>query len=224
MRKFRKTFWVLGLILVLTGAGAATGPVLAPRLSGRVAVTATQALIMARPLVDTLGTPVPTIIGGSTGTYVTANQLPANARGYASLNDTATQFTVSADLVATSSYFDVVLPVGNNANNQVVAELKLSIPDGLDVDIEQSGPVNVTTSLGPIIQTAIAGKMRVGRMDANTWEATWPANTPTTESAIEQPSLINIVAYNGFVLHIALHNGTPPGFYQIQGTLTPRNI
>ena len=223
MQKYGKSLLTLGLVIVVAGAGAAVGPILAQRLTVRTTVTATQALHLDLPLVDMAFTPFPTVISGSTPTYKTAQQLPQGARVYESLTDTSTEFTVAADLTATSSKFDVIVPIGNLSNNQVVARLELDIPDGLDVDIERSGPVNVNT-LVPAI-TSIAGKANFTRINPNTWEGTWPPQTATSEAAIEGVfPFTPITAYNGFVMHIALHNGTPPGFYLIQGKVVPRNV
>ncbi len=222
MLKIGKGFAVMGMIAVLAGAGAAVGPILAQKLPGRTAVTATQALKLALPLVDMAYTPVPTIIGGATGTtYVTAQQLPQGARIYESIDETSTQFTVAADLTATSSKFDVIVPIANLSNNQIIAQLQLEVPEGVDVDVERSGPVDVTSFIPPDV--SVAGKVGITRINATTWEGTWPPFTPSSEVAIDS-SLVNIVGYNGFVLHIALHNGTPPGFYVIQGKVIPRNV
>lgn len=227
MRRLDKRLATLGLIIILGGAGAAVGPVLARQLAGRTTVTATQALNLQLPLVDGADIPIlaRTVIGGGTlPGFTLAQQLPPKARIYQSLNDTSLQFTVAVDLVATSGKFDVVVPIGNLSNNQVIAQLQLHVPEGLDVDVVTSGPVDVLTT-APATVTPIAGKATFTRLNANTWEGTWQPATATYEEEIQDsfPPL-TIVAYNGFVMHVALHNGTPPGFYVIQGTLVPRNV
>lgn len=155
--KYKIPKFILVVILVATGAGAAVGPVLAPRLTGKLAVTATQALQIERGAVGGYG-PVPGI-----------NVPVGAARSYVSLNDTHTQFTAAFDMVPTGSVLWLKLPIDNTSNNQILAKLTLDVPDGISYDIVDN-PILLTTG----------GTTAVGRLGRNTWEVRFqPSASPS---------------------------------------------
>lgn len=216
----RLPYWMMGALLISVGAGAAVGPVLAARLTGRVAIIATQALTFSTPLVAVPGGP-PLYIGGATGTYLYPVQVPGGTRTFADLNDQKIEFTVSIDLLPTSSKFDILVPMANASNNQVIAQLTLEVPEQVLVDVERLNSVVVTTQNFPVVlTTTIGGQLTVGRTSASTWEILAPPLVPYTQAALEYTGT-QITAYNGLLLHVGLPNGTPPGFYQIKGRIEP---
>ncbi len=216
----RIPYWIVGALLISIGAGAAVGPVLAARLTGKVAIIATQALTFSTPLVAVPGGP-PLYVGGATGTYLLPVAVPGGTRTFSDLNDQKIEFTVSVDLLPTSSKFDILVPMANSANNQVIAQLTLEVPDQVLVDVERLGSVVVTTQNAPVVlTTTIGGQLTLGRTSANTWEIHAPPLVDYTQSALEF-SGAQITAYNGLWLHVGMPNGTPPGFYQIKGKIEP---
>jgi len=216
----RMSYWILGALVVSIGAGAAVGPVLAARLTGKVAIIATQALSFSTPLVGVPWGP-PLYIGGATGTYVYPVAVPGGTRTFSDLNDQKIEFTVSIDLLPTSSKFDILVPMANISNNQVIAQLTLDVPEAVLVDIERLGSVVVTTQNAPVVlTTTVGGQLTVGRTSANTWEILAPPLVPYTQTALEYTGA-QITGYNGLLLHVGMPNGTPPGFYQIKGKIEP---
>lgn len=257
MRSRRTPSWLALLVLVAAGAGAAVGPTLAPRLTGRVAVTATQAVTIRRvptaatsfdglaasqPINET--NPAAGLLTGQPGILVPLSSmssaygsgrylmtaepdltyLPSGTRSYVSLNDTGTQFTIALDMLPTSSKFDVVVSLNNSSNNQVLADLNLDIPDGLTIDIEKIA-IQQPGGGGPV--DAKAGKVSLGRMSPNSWELTLAANTGNYDDILSRTDGGGFgvgMPASGFIMHVAMANGTPPGFFQIQGTLQAKNV
>lgn len=162
MRIFGKFYvpkWLLAAVLVAAGAGAAVGPVLAPKLMGRQAITATQALQLASSASFGWGYNMSTNLP-------TLGTAPGNVRTYYSVNDTKTQFTVGFDMVPTSSVIWTSVPITSISNNQILAKLTLDVPDGISVDVTElnSGSAPHSTV--------------VGRLGANTWELNFgPSST-----------------------------------------------
>lgn len=252
VRVYAMPKWLVAVLLLAAGAGAAVGPVLAARLTSGINLTATQAVsvrnvpaAILNPQTNTRGPLTETdaqygLITGSPGILLTTatmgpcytaiyqlsgggtfTGIPANARSFVSLNDTGTDFTVAVDMLPTSSKFDVAVPLYNSANNQQLERLTLDIPDGLLVDLEsiRLAAAGVTT----------ANKASIGRLTANTWEITLQPNLgPGTYDdfiSITDATLNHTVAApaSGFIIHVALQNGTPPGFYAIRGRLEAEN-
>ncbi len=256
MRGYTLPKWLVAVLLLAAGAGAAVGPVMAARLTGRVNIVASQAisvrnvptsalplwgsaplttatvnatdpsrgLIAQQPGVLVL-TPFMSSLNCYNGIYnmsVGGNliPIPGNARSYVSLNDTGTDFTIAIDLLPTSSKFDIAIPLYNSANNQQLAELTLDIPDGVMVDLEQ---IQLDAS-PPIPGTNMAA---IGRTSANTWEVRLQPNLGTYYDFIAipngNPGEYMAAPASGIIVHVALANGTPPGFYAIRGKLQAQN-
>ena len=156
--KYHIPKWVLGIVLVAAGAGAAVGPVLAPKLMGRTAITATQALQFATSATFGWGYDFDENVP-------TPGSVPGNARTYYSVNDTRTQFTVGFDMIPTSSVLWVNVPVKSISNNQILAKLTLDVPDGISVDVIDSDDYSSPLST------------QVGRLGANTWEMNFQADS-----------------------------------------------
>lgn len=210
----RNYMWIVTVLLVATGAGAAVGPVLSPRLTGRVAITATQALQFEQPIVPTVLSPQ-YYLGASDVFPPPYAKAPAITRVYTSLNDQKTDFTVSVDLLPTSSKFDILLPIGNLANNQVLALLTLDSGGCLELDVEPLG--HVYAYGGQPNPINVGGLVKIGRMGPNSWEIMAPARTHASDTAN------GITGYNGAWIHVALANGLPPGYYTLRGTLEAQN-
>jgi len=256
MRGYTLPKWLVAVLLLAAGAGAAVGPVMAARLTGRVNITASQAISVravptgALPLLQNPSTtvvvndtdPAHGLIGGAPGILVQTPgmaslgcynnvfnmsvggnmiPIPASARSFVSINDTGTDFTVAIDLLPTSSKFDIAIPLYNSANNQQLAELTLDIPDGVMVDLEQI-KLNATP---PIPGTDMA---TIGRTSANTWQVRLQPNLGTYYDFIAMnssvPNVYLATPASGIIVHVALANGTPPGFYAIRGKLQAQNL
>lgn len=256
MRGYTLPKWLVAVLLLAAGAGAAVGPVMAARLTGRVNITASQAISVRTvpsgplPLLQNpaqmvnITDPDPShgLIAGAPGILVLTPSIanwnsytgvynlsvggplipiPASARSFVSVNDTGTDFTVAVDLLPTSSKFDIAIPLYNSANSQQLAELTLDIPDGVMVDLEQ---IKLNTGTNPPIHgTNMAS---IGRTSANTWEVRLQPNQGTYYDFVGINSSGNYLAApaSGIIIHVALANGTPPGFYAIRGKLQAENV
>lgn len=209
---------LLAALLIAIGTGAAVGPVLASRLSGRASITSTQALALSLPLIASHG--ITYHVGGATSSgYLPALAVPAGARPFSDLTSDKVAFTVAVDLLPTGSKFDVLLPVANAANNPLTATISLDVPEGILVDAEAIGAITVATGPGAVV--TVGGQLNVGRTTASTWEVWAPAFMRDHESAVEAGTGNQITGYSGILLHVALPNRTPPGFYSLRGRIEP---
>jgi hypothetical protein len=114
--------WLLILTLVVAGAGAAVGTVLAGQIGGEMPVTVSQALV------------------------VKAVDIPdANVdEDFTSLSDDGTGFTAAAE-VDTGMDYTIDLALGNNGDEALVGKLTLILPDGITVSLaEADGVTNLT--------------------------------------------------------------------------------
>ena len=227
---------LIATLLVMLGAGAAVGPVLAPKLLSKTAVTATQALqiydgTIAPGNLDV--TTVPCDGTESSGSCNTVIPLPANTRWYKSVSDDRTKFTVAIDMFPTSSYLRIHVPIINRSNNQVLARLKLNVPDGLDYYVSpyydavgQADALGLNPSLPDDPQGLLDSTKAIYnliRIDANTWEIKM---MPSAVHPTFNPNAMGGPIGDVFDVHLdlALSNGTPPGFYLITGTVDALNV
>jgi len=112
--------WLLIATLVLAGAGAAVGTVLAGKITAEVPVTVEQAQVVRSK---------PTQVTG-----YEADQF------FASMKDDGTAFTAAAELNTGDEWrFDV--PISNNSAAPLVGEVTLTFPTGLTLDVD-SGHTN----------------------------------------------------------------------------------
>lgn len=193
--------WLLAVLLVAAGAGAAAGPVLASRLVGNASITVSQALSYGTLLIGDNTTP----FSGLPGSILVAP--PAGARAYVSVSDNQTQFTASVDMLPTGARYDMAVPITNRSNNPMRAQLILDIPEILMVDVE---PIGVLA-----YAPGTSGLLRVGRTSSNTWEFTAPAGIVGTDGTNR--------LLNGLVVHVALPSSAPPGFYTIRARIDALN-
>lgn len=103
--------WIIIGALLASGAGAAVGTVLSGSIVGKAPVTVSQALLLSgKPSIS--------------GSY---------DREFTSISDDNAGFTAAVEL-NNGDKFTIDLPWKNHSAENVVAELKLSIPDPLQVD------------------------------------------------------------------------------------------
>jgi len=215
-------------LLVMLGAGAAVGPVLAPKLLARTAVTATQALQIVPHTVEVTAITCGANNSSDACQAAYPGTLGGNARVYTSVSDDRTKFTAAVDLLPTSSYLRLHIGVINTANNQVLARLKLNVPDGFDYFVspyyyvvgEANFPAPNTDPTGQLDR--VKAIYNLTRLDVNTWEIKL---MPSARGTLN-PHAISFSPGDIYDIHIdfALRNGTPPGFYVIQGSLEAPSV
>lgn len=117
--------WLLVLTLLVAGAGAAVGTVLAGQITGEVPVTVGQALVT-----DYVNIP--------------AGQVDQR---FTSISDDGTGFTAAAE-VDTGMDYTITVGIENNSDEDAVAELTLIYPDGLTLDVVGMGQITKVTRTG----------------------------------------------------------------------------
>ncbi len=114
--------WLMVLLLIIGGAGAATGPVLVDLISGRMTGAVDQALI-----IDDDEFTVDDVSGGYDARFVATS-------------DDGTQFQVAVE-ANNGDLFKIRLPITNRGNQDMVAQIELpwnlqGQPTGIQVDLE----------------------------------------------------------------------------------------
>ncbi len=127
--------WLLALLLVAAGVGAAVGTILVGKLIGEVPVTVSQALLVGTPnFPDSL----------PSGVNLQAIRVRPHApdRSVGIVGDDRTSFRAAAE-VDTGDVFLIMLPLKNASDQDLVAELTVTVPDGIEVEVigsdEESG-------------------------------------------------------------------------------------
>jgi hypothetical protein len=133
--------WLLILTLVVAGAGAAVGTVLAGQIGGEVPVTVSQAL--------TLDTDDPPDVTGAD-------------QAFTSVSDDGTGFTAAIETNTGDDVTITLYPV-NHSDEALVAELTLILPDGFTASVAGSTHVTNVTRTGLYtwimdMDTSVAGK------------------------------------------------------------------
>ena len=118
--------WLLVLTLVVAGAGAAVGTVLAGQIGGDVPVTVSQAL--------TMDTDTPPVVSGAD-------------QKFTSVSDDGTGFTAAIETNTGDDVTVTLYPV-NNSNEALVAKLTLILPDGFTASVADSTHVTNVTRTG----------------------------------------------------------------------------
>lgn len=119
--------WVIVAVLVAVGAGA-VAPSLSGMIQGEFPMGVTQALMVSDPIIKT----------------------PVDS-WFSSVSDDHTGFTAAAQ-VNTGDYYVFTVPIGNNSQNDLIAELTLQVPVGLSVAVQEKAGsyVRNVTRAGPL--------------------------------------------------------------------------
>jgi len=106
--------WLLVMALTLAGAGAAVGTVLAPKITGEIPVTVSQALLVENVAIKS-STPVDESI--------------------TTVSDDKTAFTVGVEL-NNGDYFKFNIPIINESSQDIVGKLTFwNVPKGITLDV-----------------------------------------------------------------------------------------
>ncbi len=113
--------WALALAgaAIVAVAGQAVGPVLSGSVSGSAGLTVEQAVVLTE--------------GGT----VTISSLDLNDEGLGVVNDEGTSFTAAIELHVGDTV-TMALPITNKSDADANAILELSVPAGVDVEVEPS--------------------------------------------------------------------------------------
>jgi len=186
--------WLIVVALIASGAGAAAGTVLAGRVTAEVPVAVSQALLVCDPswltsLDDTVSQDAPQQL------YNHLDWVHAPNRGIAVVADDHTGFQAAAEL-AIGDWVAFKLPIKNASDNDLVAELFLSVPDCLEVEVFSDLDLQGNDVGNPV------------RTGLNTWKfevgAAADCNTDTTD-------ILYVV--------VSVDDDCMPGYFSIIGTL-----
>ena len=109
----RYKWLIIVLVIMVAGMGAAVGPITSGLGTGKMPTTVSQALIIGRPIIRT---PVDNWLG--------------------TVNDTGTAFTAAAN-VNTGDMYTFTVPIANNSNEDMIAELTIEYPQGISVSVQE---------------------------------------------------------------------------------------
>jgi hypothetical protein len=191
--------WLLIAALVVSGAGAAVGTVLAGKVTGEVPVTVSQALLVDTPLVTSGsvsgasyksdGAPQTIYQKNDSNLVITSEP----ARHIATVKDDHTAFQVAAE-IGTGDAFAFALPFKNASSQDMVAQLKLVFPEGISV--EAYAPTTATSIYPNLVRTGLY---------------TWKLQIKTGAD-YGSTDIIKIV--------VAAADDLMPGFYTIEGQIS----
>ena len=167
--------WLLVVAGLAMAAGAATGAALSDDVGGTVSITVHQALRLEQPKI--------------TG-------LQGNQRTFVSVSGDGTQFSAAAEVFTGDSYH-ITLPINNDSNGNIVAELIFISPitggstsnDSITIDANGFGVIKGVVQIAPEV---------------------WKFTVDTTAAG---------GISDGIILTIAVGDGVVPGFYTFTGTI-----
>jgi len=123
--------WLLVMALTMAGAGAAVGTVLAPKITGEIPVTVSQALLINS------GQSISFLSTWDSVSYSTPDA------SIATVKDDETAFTVGMEL-NNGDQVAIKLHLKNESDQDIIGKLTLSgIPKGITVDVD-SGTDDIT--------------------------------------------------------------------------------
>jgi len=193
--------WLLVTALVVAGAGAAVGTVLAGNVTGEMPVTVSQALLVADPVfVDTDGDWTdgnPPVQGVDRQTMCLHHELPDRSLGNAS--DDHTAFLAAAE-VDTGDKYLIKLPLKNASEQDMKVLLTLDYPDGITAECfaadeeSQSGTDNARSIVRTGLYTWVFELDALAEYDVTTW-------------------------HDCIGIQIAVSDVMAPGFYYVTGQL-----
>lgn len=185
--------WLLVIALVACGAGAAAGTILAGKVTGEVPVAVSQALLVCEPswgvATDTVDQDAPQQL------YVHLDWINEPNRSIGVVSDDMTGFQAAAEM-AVGDWAAFKLPIKNASQNDLVAELCLSVPECLEVEIFSD--LDVATN-------DVGNPVRIG---LNCWKLVVEADADC---------MTDVTDYLWVVVSVDDH--CMPGYYTISGTI-----
>ncbi len=199
--------WLIVLALVVAGAGAAVGTILAGKVTGEIPVTISQALEVGRPRIhddsqkleeggSTYGVTimpqsVDALDGDHSNSEVAADSIFDPDRWIGVVNDEQTAFQFAAE-IDQHDWYVFYVPLKNASNQDMTVQLKMQVPNGLTVEV---------------MDTDTAMVDNVTRVGLNTWKFNLDADADKSD---EEDAIYIVVAASDTIA---------PGFYTIEGEL-----
>jgi Tol biopolymer transport system component len=154
----RKTIPLLltAVLLVVIGAGAAAGTVLAGKVTGIAPVAVSQALLTEAPVWQSTCDINKLLWQGTNSDYMTQQVylhnsfISAPSRFFGAVADDNTGFQAAAE-IAVGDWVSFNLPLKNASENPLGATLTLNIPDGLEVEVWRS---SMADNINNVVRTS----------------------------------------------------------------------
>ncbi len=192
--------WLLAMLLVACGAGAAVGTVLAGKVTGEIPVAVGQALLTHAPVWLTDAT-----FGADSGQPQQVNRhaewVNAPNRSFGAVADDNTAFQAAAEL-AVGDWAAFNLPLKNASENDLIGLLTLDVPACLEVEVYADADAAAGESPQPAVNVT-----QVVRVGMNAWKLTLDADA---EYDLTEDVLTVV---------ISVDDDCAPGYYTISGTL-----
>ncbi len=200
--------WLLAMLLVACGAGAAVGTVLAGKVTGEIPVAVGQALLTHSPIWLSDAT-----FGADSGqpqqVYMHAEWVAEPNRSFGAVADDNTAFQAAAEL-AVGDWAAFNLPLKNASQNELIALLTLDVPQCLEVEVYADADTIAAPhplDLGGESPDPASNVTEVVRIGMNTWKLTLAA-------AAEYDTITDVLT-----VVISVDDDCAPGYYSISGTL-----
>jgi hypothetical protein len=200
--------WLLVIVLVASGAGAAAGTVLAGKVTGEVPVAVSQAILTEAPIWVADGE-----FGGDSGqpqqVYMHAEFVSLPNRYFGAVADDNTAFQAAAE-IAVGDWAAFNLPLKNASENELIALVTLSVPDCLEVEVyadADAAGANPTLDPGGESPDAATNITEVVRIGLNTWKVKVAADAEYDE------------VLDCLMFVISADDTCAPGYYNISGDI-----
>jgi hypothetical protein len=190
--------WLLVVVLVACGAGAAAGTVLAGKVTGEVPVAVSQALLTQVPVWKaSLTNTTEAEVTQQVADHATMVAMPN--RSFGAVADDNTAFQAAAEMaVGDWAYF--YLPLKNASENELIGLLTLSVPECLEVEVFQAFHTGTHVS-------------EVVRIGLNTWKFTLDKLADYVgDNGVADP-------IDGLGIVISVDDTCAPGYYTISGEI-----
>ncbi len=190
--------WMIAMLLIASGAGAAVGTILQGNVVGEMPVTVSQALLVGTPVevgdgtitssdVDNMPQSVEWADGNSNGTW----EATAPDRSIGAVRDDRTAFQFAAE-IDTGDVYGFTIPLKNASDEDLVGILTLDFPACFTVEVMDAYGDNI----GPI-----------SRLSLNSWKF-------DLADAAEY-----VTADDSLFVVVAADDTCAPGYYNITGQL-----
>ena len=181
--------WLLVVVLVACGAGAAAGTVLAGKVTGEVPIAVSQAILTEAPVWKTS---IPQDDNQPQQVNLHYDWVAEPNRYFGAAADDNTAFQAAAE-VAVGDWVAFNLPLKNASENDLVALVSLSVPDCIEVEV-----------YAPTDATNLNSVVRIG---LNTWKV-------IVEAAAEYDTTLDCLMFV-----ISADDYCAPGYYTISGDI-----
>ena len=197
--------WLIAILLIASGAGAAVGTVLQGNVVGEMPVAVSQALLVGTPVgaggadagVDISGN-----VDGAQSTAAEIANLTLADRFIGVVSDSGTAFQAAAE-IDQGDIYAFWLPLNNASDEDLTAELTLNFPECAEVEVlrglEGSGS---DANIGGVVRTSF-----------NTWKVTVDADAAGAEAGAIDPNEDSIL------IMVQIDDNCAPGYYSLSGEI-----